>query len=663
MGQRLAKRVLLIGWDAADWQVIHPLLDAGQLPALERVIDRGTMGNLASLQPLLSPMLWNSIATGKRPAKHGIHGFIEPRADGTGVQPVTSTSRRCKALWNILSQQGLKSHVLGWFASHPAEAIDGVCVTNHFARGSGGAVNRAGWPLPPESVHPARLEKTLADLRVHPAELRPEHLQPFIPRAAEIDQSDPREQGRLQTLARLTAECASVHAAGTWLLANEPWDFAAIYYDAIDHFSHAFMRFRSPCMDDVGEKECGIYGGVVDGIYRFHDMMLARLLELAGEDTAVLIVSDHGFYSDHLRPRQIPDRPAGPTRWHRPHGMIALCGPGIRRDELLYGAGILDVAPTVLHLLGLPVGEDMDGRVLAAAFETPVAAERIPSWEAVPGECGMHPPERRQDPVEAREALRQLVELGYIEPPDPDAEKAMRSATDELRANLAFSLLDGGQAREAAPLLERLVGERPQETRFRLLLAECYLMGGRLSDCRDALVVLYGDDQEEAPPQADLLFGITLFAEGRSAEALHRMLRAERAAPRLPRLHNQLGAVYLKRRMWAEAERAFRRALEIDADSAAAYAGLSAAARRRGRAREAVEHALQAVGLQSFFPHAHFQLGMALAQLGELPRAAQAMEICLAMRPQMLKAKRMLQRIRARLSESAAPAANAGNDG
>ena len=137
MSQRLAKKVLLLGWDAADWKIIKPLLEAGLMPNLERLVSAGVMGKLLSLQPMLSPMLWNSISTGKRADKHGVLGFIEPDPLG-GIRPVTSTSRRCKALWNILTQSGFRTHVLGWFASHPAEPINGVCVTNQFglARGS-----------------------------------------------------------------------------------------------------------------------------------------------------------------------------------------------------------------------------------------------------------------------------------------------------------------------------------------------------------------------------------------------------------------------------------------------------------------------------------------------------------------------------------------------
>jgi autotransporter-associated beta strand protein len=78
------RKVLLVGWDAADWKVIQPLLDAGKMPHLARFLGQGVRGNIATLQPALSPTLWTSIATGKRPYKHGILGFSEP-------DPVTGT--------------------------------------------------------------------------------------------------------------------------------------------------------------------------------------------------------------------------------------------------------------------------------------------------------------------------------------------------------------------------------------------------------------------------------------------------------------------------------------------------------------------------------------------------------------------------------------------
>src|SRR3979409_2578218 len=94
MPTRLAKRILLLGWDAADWQIINPLLEQGRLPNLQRLIDSGVSGKIATLQPIISPILWNSIATGKHADKHGILGFVEPDPTGAGVRPVSSTSRR-----------------------------------------------------------------------------------------------------------------------------------------------------------------------------------------------------------------------------------------------------------------------------------------------------------------------------------------------------------------------------------------------------------------------------------------------------------------------------------------------------------------------------------------------------------------------------------------
>ena len=104
-------------------------------------------------------MLWTSIATGKRPFKHGILGFTELTADGLGIQPVTNLSRRCKAVWNILNQTGQRSIVVGWWPSHPAEPIRGVMVSDHYHRARGPL--KDGWPLLPGCVHPPELHEPL----------------------------------------------------------------------------------------------------------------------------------------------------------------------------------------------------------------------------------------------------------------------------------------------------------------------------------------------------------------------------------------------------------------------------------------------------------------------------------------------------------------------
>ena len=124
------RKVLVIGWDAADWRVINPLLEKGEMPNLQKLMDNGAYGNVSTLEPAISPMLWTSIATGKRPFKHGIHGFSEPGPDGKSIRPITIANRNCKAIWNILNQFGKKSNIVGWWPSHPAEPINGVMVSN-----------------------------------------------------------------------------------------------------------------------------------------------------------------------------------------------------------------------------------------------------------------------------------------------------------------------------------------------------------------------------------------------------------------------------------------------------------------------------------------------------------------------------------------------------
>jgi len=596
MSGRLAQKVLLLGWDAADWKIIQPLLEAGLMPNLERFVSAGVMGKLLSLQPMLSPMLWNSIATGKRADKHGVHGFTEPDPLG-GVRPVTSTSRRCKALWNILTQSGLRTHVLGWFASHPAEPINGVCVTNQFGLARGIAAGDP-WPLPPETVYPARLTETLAQLRVHPSALSVQDMMPFVPQAETIDQNTDR---RLWIAAVLLAECTNMHAAATWVMENEPWDFMAICDTSIDHFCHQFMYYHPPRMPHVPQEDFMLYKEVINGCYCFHDMLLGRLLELAGEETTVLLCSDHGYHSDNLRPLLTPQEAGGPAVWHRPFGILALKGPHVRQDEWIFGPPtLLDIAPTVLTLFGLPLGADMDGKPLLEAFTAPVEIARIPSWETVEGECGMHPPDRQQDPATSHALLQQLVALGYIEKPDADAEKAAESAEREGRYNLAQSLLDAGRPAEALPLLEELHAAEPARMLLTLTLANCYLGLGRVPDCRRIVEALaqdknagtaaVGQSSARFVPQIDLLMGMICFVEGKTEEALAYLKKVEALKQNIRHLQQQLGRAYLKLREWKEAEDAFNRELAIDDDNSASHYGLGLALlnqrRNEGRARD-----------------------------------------------------------------------------
>jgi hypothetical protein len=157
---RRTERVLLVAWDGADWKIIRPLLEGHELPALARLLETGASGDLETIWPTLSPVIWTSVATGTSVEKHGIRGFwhppaegepppdavenrrleqlqalgyLEPRAEGAPEMILyRSYERRTRALWNILGQHGLMSDIISWWVTYPAEPIRGRMVSDRY---------------------------------------------------------------------------------------------------------------------------------------------------------------------------------------------------------------------------------------------------------------------------------------------------------------------------------------------------------------------------------------------------------------------------------------------------------------------------------------------------------------------------------------------------
>ena len=653
MPSRLAQRVLLLGWDAADWQIIHPLIDRGEMPVLRSLIEGGTSGRIATLHPVISPILWNSIATGKLADKHGILGFTEPTPDGHGARPVSSTSRQCKALWNILSQSGLRSGVVNWFASYPAEPIAGDVFSNRFVdvlRSNG-----ENHPLDPRCVHPAELLEDARNLRVGLDAITFEQLRPFFPERLPSDPADARPR----MLARLLAEAATVQNAAAYLAGGDDWDFLAVYLDTIDHAGHGFMEYHPPAMSHVGEEDAATYGYVVRGAYRFHDMMLGRLLELAGPGTTVLLVSDHGFYSDHLRPpvaRHTADpqekfgKSMNPVAWHAPQGVFVAAGPSIRRDELIHGTTLLDIAPTVLMLLGLPVPNDMDGRALTRLLVDPPPPDqplaRIASYEPPHPQDGVWRglPAEETDPWAARQALEQLAALGYIElPDDGNPEKGARDASRDRRSNLAQVYFSSGRLREALALLRELIAEEDQP-QLRCHAALCYLGLGQPERAEAEVAPLVGNPANEAV-LSRLILGQARLAQKKDEEAraILEPLRDQEA--RLPYLMLSLGQLALRRGDLAEAEGFLRRSLARDDHNSEAHDALGVVLRQMGRLEDAIGEHMRAASLQHHRPRTHLNLGIALAKHGRIDWAIRAFEVAAELAPDEPYPHRCLARL------------------
>ena len=689
----MAKRkLLLVGWDAADWKVINPLIDQGLMPNLQSLVNGGVMANLRTLHPVLSPILWTSIATGKRPFKHGILGFIEPTPDGLHVRPVTNLSRKTKAIWNILNQNGFKTNVVGWWPSHPAEAIDGVMVSDLMNKVPSKYVAANKWPMSEATVYPSRLYQEIKSLRMHPGEMTPEILLNFIPLAAKVDQ---KKDPRLQTCIKIICELTSVHAAATHIMETEPWDFMAVYYDAIDHFSHGFMKYHPPQLKGVSNEEFEIYRHVITSAYIFHDMMLERLLELAGSEATVIVMSDHGFHSDHLRPSYIPAEPAGPAVEHRDHGIFVMNGPGVRNDELLFGLNLLDVAPTVLHAFGISVGEDFDGHVIDQAFIDFHEIPRIPCWDLV----GPSPADSLAniavgiDHEETQRALQQLVELGYIDRLDEDKEKVIRGAISEQKFNLARSYMDAGLFGDALPILAEIYRESPGEYRYGIQLALCLKATGQLEDLeklvkqlnerrildasnattklskyssimrqrRSDFLSSHPDSKDPGITELfveeelkelmelrakanlhnfalDFLEGYVLVSQKRYAEGIRFLRRAIQSGGPRPSFFGMLGEALLGAGQINDAEQAFDKGLTLDPHNASLLLCKAIVFLRRKKASEAADLALQSIANRYFQPHAHYVLGSALHRLNRLNDAMSALKVCISQNPNFFKA-------------------------
>ena len=705
MSTKSDSKVLLIGWDAADWKIINQLISEGKMPALQSLMERGSYGNLRTLRPALSPMLWTSIATGKRPYKHGITGFIEPTADRKAVQPMTNLSRSSKAIWNILNQNHQKSVVVGWWPSHPAEPINGVMVSDYFHKAP--EAPGASWKLHNNCVFPGEKQSELENLRVHPLELTAEDILAFVPDAKDIDQ---KVDGRLASIMKITAECTTVHATATHLLEKEPWDFAAIYYDAIDHYSHSCMRYRAPQLPTISDNDHRLYRGVVDMGYIYHDMMLKQLLTYVDEQTTVLLISDHGFHSDHLRPTKIPFEAAGPANEHRDDGIFVAAGPRIQPNHVVHGANLLDVTPTILELCGLPVGADMDGRVLEDIFTDSPSRDIIDSWETLAGDSGQHPTDTQLATEESKSVMEQLVALGYIEPLDEDTGVNVTRCEQELKYNLARSYMDAELHSRATPILYDLYKQSPLEFRFGVQLVNCFRSQGlnenlraliqdiedRLEKCSsiatsrlDELVPTISDrkvffeklheieeadgsiDGNEAPRRDDKIFDekerrhikqLRSISEGNGHviaylqstrslldqqpdDALDLLKNATYNDPQNPLYHVHIAQILIQLERYEEAEATLQEGLEKDQANAQCHLALSRCYFKQNRMQDAERSGTHAIQLRHHFPAAHYYLALAQRDMGNTSAATESLTTAVNQNPNFQEAHTALYEI------------------
>ncbi|MEN9998419.1 MAG: hypothetical protein RI922_1409 [Bacteroidota bacterium] len=636
-------KVLLIGWDSADWKVIDRLIAEGKMPTLKAMIEEGVKGKIATLNPPLSPMLWTSIATGFRPYKHGVIGFVEPDGKGS-VRPVSSNFRKVKAIWNILTMEGYKSNIIGWWPSNPVETINGCMVSNMFQQEKNGSkiIEQENWEVQPATVHPERIIDKIKDLRVHPHEITLNLVSPFVPNFAKLGKGD---DSNLGIISKFLAHASTVHAAATELMETEEWDFTAVYHDALDHFSHGFMRFYPPKMAHIDEVEFEMYKNVVEGAYIFHDMMLERLLGMVDDKTTVMIVSDHGFHSDHMRPIHIPQVPAGPAIEHAPYGIIVAKGPNIKKGEQIFGASVLDVTPTLLMMMGLPIGKDMDGKPLVDMFSDGRKATYIESWEKIDkfgGELVKIDGDVEND---VTAALQQLIELGYIDDlniENVNEKDRVKNIIKENSFYLAKSYSSTGLHDDALELL--LEVETKSDPDYRILheIVNCAVKTNRFALANEYLQFIR-KEKILIDFHIDILDAKVQIGLNQPKEAIKLLNKALKVDNQSVIILLDLANIYNGLQMKKEALKCFNKVLALDPENAHAYYGKGLAYLRADEYEKAVEEFLNAIDRLYHFPLAHLYLGESLALMKEYEAAIGTFELVKTMMPNLPKVYRWLQ--------------------
>lgn len=388
-------KVLVVGVDAADWGVMKNLLDAGKLPNFARLISEGATGRLETFIPLRkSPILWTSIATSMLPEEHGIGGYIKPRSNGAGV-PYTGNVRRVKALWNILGEKGMKVGVVGWMVTWPAEEVNGYMVSDYIQYETEKRIKLE------QQTYPEELFEEIDTLRVTQADVTDERIRHLFPVDYEVvkDEIAPWHKDYVKMIFATdeTFRRVALH------LYEKGVDFLAVYFNGVDSMCHNFWEQRKQPRHPLSS--------VIDNYYIWMDGVLGQFIDLVDEETLLIVCSDHGFYG----PRRAKD--GGillGVYMHGKYGIVSLMGKGVRRGARIVDAGILDITPTILYALDLPVGRDMRGRVLTEAFDVEVLKSRpvsfIPTYESGERVVG----EPLQSPVDDKIKER-LRALGYIQ--------------------------------------------------------------------------------------------------------------------------------------------------------------------------------------------------------------------------------------------------------
>ncbi len=377
-GKKQKVRVVILGFDGANWPTIDPLIEAGKLPFIKKLKEEAAWASFQTDKPTKSSVVWTSIATGKTMLKHGILDFTFLKRNKIEV-PYSNVEKREPSLWQMLDRFNLRSVVVNWFVTYPTDRFNGVMVSDRFRQILGKKPEAANDLV--DTVHPTmefyRLKPVVRrDYREIIARLDlpdfPEMFQRLHP------ESNFKKSFTLANSRGFIMQDALVEDVTDALFRKEKADLYLTYFrlpDVVQHFvlglipdeqlTGVFYKGKEWTITEEKRDEIvGLISKVMEPVYRYMDRLLQKYMsDPRFSDAYFFVMSDHGFslYGDGYNHYNLPGGMEAPP------GILLVKGPKVKPGETT--ACIYDIAPSVLYLFGLPLDRHMDGKPLRDIFK------------------------------------------------------------------------------------------------------------------------------------------------------------------------------------------------------------------------------------------------------------------------------------------------------
>jgi Flp pilus assembly protein TadD len=571
------RKIVFVGVDGAEWEMINPLIEKGRLTNFKKIVEGGASGYLRSMEPMLSPLLWTTMATGKLPEEHGILNFTVTDPNTGKKIPITRLYRKVDAFWNMMSDFGRSVDIIGWLATYPAEAINGVMVSDRVGYLAFASADPADSQLA-GTITPQERYGEIMDLLVESDDVTFGEMKRFMhidetefeaSKATSFDPSNP-----VSNMILIYATAMSYRNIALHLLERDRPDFLGVYFEMVDAAGHLFMPYAPPRRQDVSDEDYRRFKDAMEETYVLQDRIIGEILERCDDNTILMIASDHGFKTGEARLRAGAEIMGGhAAEWHQIEGVVCLYGEGITPGHRLENASIIDIAPTILALAGFPQVEDMPGAAPAMAFEPSLSRSlNRESVATLQRDRAGDAAATAQGGAADEAMMKKLEALGYITPDNPDALN-----------NLGQRYQKEGEYEKAIAEFKKALALRPKFAAALNNLGICYGQLKRYPEAERSFLEALEVNRKDFFAMNNL--AVIYLRTGRFDQARLYAEMALEIEPRYASAHFTLGSIYATLGQLESAERELETALEIEPGNKAFRSTLDRLRAQRKRLR------------------------------------------------------------------------------